>query len=138
MPFGWSRSRGNCRRQRCPLGAFSQSPRCGVFVPRRPVSVLPRGQQPGAALRSLEVQGDVLERDGPYRLSGHWWEQNVSWARTEWDVQLAGGAVCRCHEEAGTWKLDGIYDSEAHRCRTSNFTPAVRLAFSGAARPRSR
>ena len=79
------------------------------FRPAGTASVLLEGNQP-TQLRSREAHGDVLERDGPYRLSGHWWEQNASWTRAEWDVQLASRAVCRCHEEAETWKLDGIYD----------------------------
>ncbi len=62
-----------------------------------------------AHLRSAEAQGEVLEQDGPYMTSGNWWDQNA-WERAEWDLQLATGALCRCHAEGEAWHLDGIYD----------------------------
>ncbi|MEP6956100.1 MAG: hypothetical protein ABI883_04690 [Chthoniobacterales bacterium] len=79
------------------------------FRPVPSASVLCDNAQP-AHLRSVPVQGEVREHAGPYKLSGGWWEESASWIRTEWDVQLAEGALCRCHEEAGAWQLDGIYD----------------------------
>ena len=48
----------------------------------------------------------TIARQGPYRSSGDWWDQQ-SWARTEWDVQLADGTLCRVQEDAG---IAGIYD----------------------------
>ena len=62
-----------------------------------------------AHLRSAEVQGRVVESDGPYRSSGEWWDR-ASWQRAEWDVELEDGAVCRCHAEGERWQLDGFYD----------------------------
>ncbi len=52
---------------------------------------------------------EVVERKGPYHASGQWWD-TAAWARAEWDVQLASGALARVHEEAGQWQVDGIYD----------------------------
>ena len=40
-----------------------------------------------------------IARQGPYRSSGDWWDRQ-SWARTEWDVQLPDGALCRVREDA--------------------------------------
>jgi protein ImuB len=66
------------------------------------------GNQP-AHVRSTDAEGDVLAQDGPFKVSGNWWDQQA-WARDEWDLQLATGAVCRCHEDVGAWRVDGIYD----------------------------
>jgi len=60
-------------------------------------------------LRSAALQGAAVAQNGPYVSSGNWWDGNA-WSRAEWDLALATGAVCRCHEEAGTWQVDGIYD----------------------------
>ena len=62
-----------------------------------------------AHFRSAEVSGKVSEQSGPYFASGNWWDEK-SWARAEWDLHLDAGNLVRCHEEEGTWKLDGIYD----------------------------
>jgi protein ImuB len=62
-----------------------------------------------AHVRSAEAQGQVVESDGPFRASGNWWDEKI-WARDEWDIELASGAICRCHEEANAWQIDGIYD----------------------------
>lgn len=62
-----------------------------------------------AHLRSAELQGAVVQHDGPFLASGDWWDEN-RWARAEWDVQLASGALCRCHSNGDAWQLDGIYD----------------------------
>ena len=51
----------------------------------------------------------VIAREGPYLASGDWWDAK-NWNRTEWDVQLADGGVCRVQEEDGKWGLEGIYD----------------------------
>ncbi len=71
-------------------------------------SVLLEDNQP-AHLRSAEAQGAVAEQAGPYMASGNWWDENA-WARAEWDLELAGGVLCRCHAEANAWQVDGIYD----------------------------
>ncbi len=62
-----------------------------------------------ADLRSAEVQGEVVAEAGPYMASGNWWDEKA-WARAEWDLQLEGGALCRCHSEGEKWQIDGIYD----------------------------
>ena len=51
----------------------------------------------------------VIARQGPYRTSGDWWDVK-KWERTEWDMQLADGGVCRCREEGEGWEVEGIYD----------------------------
>lgn len=71
-------------------------------------SVLLADRKP-AHVHSAELNGDVVEQDGPYMASGDWWDQ-ATWARAEWDLQLGNGALCRCHQEGERWQIDGIYD----------------------------
>jgi protein ImuB len=78
------------------------------FRPAITASVL-RDENKPAHVCSPEIQGTILEQRGPYLLSGNWWNEK-SWARAEWDLQLEGGELVRCHESEGTWKIDGIYD----------------------------
>jgi hypothetical protein len=42
-------------------------------------------------------------------LSGEWWDAR-GWSRSEWDAELADGALCRIYEENGSWFLEGLYD----------------------------
>jgi hypothetical protein len=65
------------------------------------------------------MSGKIIDERGPYLLSGNWWD-GESWDRAEWDVQLEGGELVRCHQSEQpapnygvtrrTWKVDGIYD----------------------------
>ncbi len=52
---------------------------------------------------------EAVAQAGPFLASGHWWDDK-SWSRAEWDLQLADGALCRCHQHAEGWVMDGIYD----------------------------
>jgi len=68
----------------------------------------------GPALRRLRAGFSpappaMVARQGPYRASGDWWEAK-KWERTEWDLQLEDGAVCRCRERRKGWEVEGIYD----------------------------
>ena len=51
----------------------------------------------------------VVARQGPYLTSGDWWDEKT-WARAEWDLELADSAVCRVQEDRLGWVLEGIYD----------------------------
>ena len=68
-----------------------------------------RDEDRPAHVRSPEISGKVVDQRGPYFLSGNWWDEK-SWACAEWDLQLQGGELVRCHESDGTWKVDGVYD----------------------------
>jgi protein ImuB len=78
------------------------------FRPAMSASVLLDADTP-AHLRSTEICGKVIERRGPYLISGNWWDEK-SWARTEWDLEMENGEIVRAHQSKGTWKMDGIYD----------------------------
>jgi protein ImuB len=78
------------------------------FRPPVSASVLLDQDNP-AHVRSSDIHGKIINKRGPYFLSGNWWDEK-SWARAEWDLQLESGELVRCHESKRTWKVDGIYD----------------------------
>jgi protein ImuB len=69
----------------------------------------------GPALRRLRagfsptLAAAAVTRQGPYRTSGDWWDAK-KWERTEWDLQLENGVVCRCREDREGWEVEGMYD----------------------------
>ncbi len=81
----------------------------------RPVRLIPdrRGISGGA----------VIDSAGPWRTSGHWWDEAAGdasapasratpWDRDEWDVVLADGVSCRVflEREVGQWFVEGTFD----------------------------
>jgi protein ImuB len=79
--------------------------------------------------------GAVVQAAGPWRASGGWWmtermlsptrsaaahaaisptgsQPRSGWDRTEWDIALAGGEVCRIFQDrvTGRWFFEGLYD----------------------------
>jgi impB/mucB/samB family protein len=84
------------------------SPALRRFRPAVSASVLQDEDTP-AHIRSAEISGKVIEQQGPYLLSGNWWDEK-SWARAEWDLQLQNGELVRVNESAHRWQVDGIYD----------------------------
>ncbi len=87
---GWAQTMA-LRRFRPPLPAR-------VRFERRPVSLV-----------SVPLRGAVIGAEGPFYSSGDWWT-GEGWDRSEWDVQLAEGALCRIYQETEAWFLEGIYD----------------------------
>jgi protein ImuB len=103
-PFSWSRPALGPGDKTPPLPAVALR----RFRPPLPASMLLVKNEP-THFRGGALQGDVLDRKGPYPTSGNWWDEK-SWARAEWDLELANGALCQCHSHDGRWELDGIYD----------------------------
>jgi protein ImuB len=58
---------------------------------------------------SPAVSAAIIARQGPYRSSGEWWDAK-KWERTEWDLELEDGGICRCQEREEGWQVEGIYD----------------------------
>ena len=67
--------------------------------------------------------GAVVDSAGPWRTSGHWWDESAGdasgstsratpWDRDEWDVVLADGVSCRVflEREVGQWFVEGTFD----------------------------
>jgi protein ImuB len=52
----------------------------------------------------------VLDRAGPWRASGDWWD--AAWSREEWDVLLSTTGVYRVFRDLarGEWFVEGELD----------------------------
>ncbi len=80
-----------------------------LFRPPRLADVVLRGGAP-AFVAAPGVHGPVVDRAGPWRASGDWWD--VAWSREEWDVALAGGGVYRIFRDRlrEAWFVEGELD----------------------------
>jgi protein ImuB len=78
-------------------------------VPNEPAKMIGPVLRRWRAGSSSALAAVVVARQGPYRTSGDWWDAK-KWERTEWDLQLADGVVCRCQERGDRWIREGIYD----------------------------
>jgi protein ImuB len=56
------------------------------------------------------VRGEIVDRAGPWRASGDWWD--VAWSREEWDVALAAGGLYRIFHDRlrEEWFVEGELD----------------------------
>jgi protein ImuB len=99
---------GSQREARRSSPLHTSPPALRRLRPAVSASVL-RDEDRPAHVRSSEISGKVVDQRGPYFLSGNWWDEK-SWVCAEWDLQLQGGELVRCHESDGTWKVDGVYD----------------------------
>jgi protein ImuB len=84
------------------------------FRKRKKATVLQENNRP-AHVRATEiraglaVEGTTMRQDGPFPLSGNWWDERA-WARVEWDVEIEKVVIARCHCDQDGWAIDGIYD----------------------------
>jgi protein ImuB len=78
------------------------------FRKRMKATVLLENNRP-AHVRAAEAEGVTVAQDGPFPLSGNWWDEKA-WAQVEWDMELEDGVVARCHWDKEGWAVDGIYD----------------------------
>jgi hypothetical protein len=63
----------------------------------------------GESSTGLAVEGTTTTQEGPFPLSGNWWDERA-WARVEWDMEIENGVIARCHCDQEGWAIDGIYD----------------------------
>jgi len=87
-----------------------------LFRPPLHATVTLHDSQPAFVVcaKKKDVQGDVLWKAGPWRISGDWWEREA-WAREEWDIALQnenGVALYRLVHDllGGAWFIEGTYD----------------------------
>lgn len=88
-------------------------PPCGLPLRRfrPPVSAhveLTRNGLP-AFVSGPQLHSPVAAARGPWRSSGDWWKPET-WAREEWDIELAVGGLYRLAKVANEWYLDGEYE----------------------------
>jgi protein ImuB len=80
-----------------------------VFRPPLPANVVLRDGAP-AFVRAPGIHGQVVDRAGPWRASGDWWD--VAWSREEWDVALGGAGLFRIYRDRlrESWFVEGELD----------------------------
>ena len=61
-------------------------------------------------INSLKFSSPIQNLCGPFRSSGHWWEQEKLWSRDEWDIQTRDGTLYRIYRENNDWFIEGVYD----------------------------
>jgi protein ImuB len=86
-------------------------PRLAVraFRPPLPARVVLTGGLP-TFVSAGEIRGEVVDRAGPWRASGDWWD--VAWSREEWDVSLSAGGLYRIFHDRlrESWFVEGELD----------------------------
>ena len=103
---------------------YNSSPRCGLiqngtslplsrFRPTLPIHVVsdPEGRFPKPlALLNGPYCGPVTTSNGPFPISGHWWDPVERWQQVEWDIQLTSNVLLRlAYHSPNHWVLEGIY-----------------------------
>ena len=65
-----------------------------------------------AYLWTPTIQSNIAAAEGPYRISGDWWETARAWQHEEWDIELADGGLYRLtHDlQTDTWHLERDHD----------------------------
>ncbi|PYK79053.1 MAG: hypothetical protein DME38_08365 [Verrucomicrobia bacterium] len=98
-------------RELIPLRRFRKPTKMTVLLEsHRPAHVRTEGVRAGLAVRvGLTMDGATVMQEGPYPLSGNWWDEQA-WARVEWDVEIENGIIARCYCDQEGWAIDGIYD----------------------------
>jgi protein ImuB len=91
-----------------PFGPSSPRVALRVFRPPLPAEVVVREGAP-AFVSAAGMHGAVVDRAGPWRASGDWWD--VAYSREEWDVALVAG-VYRIYRDRlrGSWFVEGELD----------------------------
>jgi len=77
------------------------------FRPALPARVVLENTRP-SFLSSASFKGEVVDRSGPWMLSGEWWT-GQGWRRREWDVALQEGDLLRLTSNGEDWVVEGIY-----------------------------
>jgi len=125
-PFGTSREAASDSR---PSSVTETSRDCAVAFRRFRLPVPARVTvKDGRPVRLMPDRrgisgGEILNSAGPWRTSGHWWDQpageapvaasrQAAWDRDEWDILLADGVACRVflERDVGQWFVEGTFD----------------------------
>ena len=95
-----------------PLTRRESEPRLALRACRPPMAahVVVRDGAPVFLSAGGAVRGPIVDRAGPWRASGDWWD--VPWSREEWDVALESGGLFRIFNDRlrDAWFIDGELD----------------------------
>jgi protein ImuB len=80
-----------------------------VFRPPRPAEVTTQGGAP-VFVSTPGLRGAVVDRAGPWRASGDWWD--AAYSREEWDVSLGAAGIYRIFRDRlrEAWFVEGELD----------------------------
>ena len=78
------------------------------YRPAMPASIEFRDRKP-FSVHSRTINAVVFDVRGPFHSSGNWWDDS-RWAREEWDVQTADGALYRIFRSNEGCFVEGRYD----------------------------
>jgi protein ImuB len=80
-----------------------------AFRPPRPARVTVEAGAP-VFVAAAGVRGAVVDRAGPWRASGDWWD--VAWSREEWDVAIVAAGLYRVFRDRlrDEWFVEGELD----------------------------
>ncbi len=120
------------RPDRFGLRPFSHSPRSPGSLDASPAPDSPRPERSGALralrppvhaevrvergrphfLRCAVASGSLVEVAGPWRISGHWWNDHERFAFDYFDIQVEDTSLLRLRFDwiLKRWQVDGIYD----------------------------
>ena len=101
------RFHGQSVAQSAPALKPATGPSLRRFRPAIPTTVRLEFDRP-AHMQNPRAQGKIVQASGPWRSSGHWWENG--WACDEWDVRLANVRAYRLACEGEEWFLAGVFD----------------------------
>jgi protein ImuB len=108
LPVMGKKTEGNLEsiRPECPVPLHR-------FRPPRKIAVAHErryGRPWPMALLNGPHPGGIVDRRGPFPMSGEWWRPEDSWKRLEWDVQLESRHLVRLvWVPPDDWQLEGIY-----------------------------
>ena len=97
-------------REIIPLRRFRKPTKMTVLLENNRPAHVRSPVRAGLAVRvGPTIDGATVMQEGPYPLSGNWWDEQA-WARVEWDVEIENGIIARCYCDQEGWAIDGIYD----------------------------
>jgi protein ImuB len=85
------------------------SPPLRRFRPPFPARLEFTNEQP-SYLWTDHVSGEIAAYSKGCRSSGEWWQTDLHWQRTEWDIELTQGGLYRLLLIDKAWFLEGEYD----------------------------
>lgn len=77
------------------------------FRPSRKASVQFGGGAP-KAFRAGEETHALVASEGPWLLSGDWWDEAAAWKKEVWLVETAAGCLYQIAKEDGAWCVEGV------------------------------